>query len=233
MCLYGCKYYAIFRGTLEPGVGVSTKRSKQRPQKRQGRPRIGAPVADPAGRSLPSLPPAATQVDPPAPLIPGAPTSRREHGAYLPPDSKVRKTAMKILALRSTGLEDREIADLLGIKVRSVTAYVYRAGVNGWIKDAFNSGKEAIENQIVPKIIRNLDSLLDSTDEHLKAKVTLGAAEGTVFKQFEQHGGGPVAAPQMALQINIQQPTGAPLTVREGTIGGVASYGEVIDVEAE
>ena len=209
---------------------MSIKRSKK-VQKRRGRHRIGAPAAGP-GSSLSSLPPAAPALgNTLASSEDGVNTLPRSYdGASwrLPPDSKVRKTALKILAMRAS-FSDREIGEMLGIKEASVSAYVYRAGANGWIKAAFNSGKEAIENTIVPKIIKNLGEALDSetilqTGMKEKTAVALKAAEGTIFKQFDQQNGPAQSMPQMALQINIQQPPGTALAMREGTVDGVPAY---------
>src|ERR1700693_5074968 len=109
-------------------MSVPKSRLKTR---RLGRPRKKGPSLLPklAASAVPSLPPA-----PPEPTQ-ASPTSeklspRGEPWWKLRDDSTCRETAIRILSLRTAGLEDAEIAKALNMSVKSISPYVYRAGKN-------------------------------------------------------------------------------------------------------
>ena len=128
---------------------------------------------------------------------------------------------MKIIALRLGGMEDAEIASYLGISKNSISQYIWRAGKNGWLD--FNNAKDAIENGLAHKVLRNLDEALDDDSRPMtggpknKTAVALKIAEGTMFKQFGDTDNAPTQ--QTAISIRIEQPREAQ-SIRPGTIGG-------------
>lgn len=106
-------------------------------------------------------------------------------------DSVVYERAMKILALRAAGVDDKSIADTLKLSMQTVWNYCYLAGKNGWA-DTFANAKDQIEFAIMPKVVREIEAGLD--DRHRNEKtglqvattVALKVAEMTIAKKFEQ-----------------------------------------------
>lgn len=199
-----------------------------RPPKRpRGRPRILGPaslVPTTAPEMPPSLPPAA-----PDTTLALPPTTEKP-GWQLNDDSIVRTKALQIIAMRIAGMEDVDIAKALDMSPKSISPYVYRAARNGWLD--IDNPKERLQYQVMHKVVRNLESALDSqavlqTGMKESTAVALKVAEGTVFKQFNETPAGP--AQQAIVAIKIEMPQGAPQTMREDTIGGLPAH----TVEAE
>jgi hypothetical protein len=150
-------------------------------------------------------------------------------------DSVVYEKAMKMLALRTTGVDDKSIADTMGCSMQTVWNYCYMAGKNGWA-DTFANAKDQIEFSIMPKVVREIEAGLD--DRHRNEKtglqvataVALKVAEMTVAKRFEQTTN--VQPMSNIIAIRIEQAPGTEISVRAGNIGGVPAYaeGEVEDV---
>lgn len=151
----------------------------------------------------------------------------------LPADSDIRETAMKITAFRLGGMTDERIAEELGIAYKSIKSTIFRAGKNGWMD--YTTTREAIENGLAHKVIRNLNAMLDdSSNPDAQREVTLKVAEHTIFKEFgAEVGAGMISAPQTAISIRIEHPA-VIQPIREGTIGGLlgAATVEVIDGDA-
>jgi hypothetical protein len=150
---------------------------------------------------------------------------------YRLPDSQVRETAVKIMAMRLAGASEDEICNVLGILKETAQNYIYIAGRNGWL--TYHSAREHIENTIIPKVLRNIEEGLDDKHRHQTSGMSVGTAvalkvaEGTVFKRFDDHGGQAPVATMIA--VKIEMPVGALPTIREGTTGGTPAYleGEV------
>ncbi len=144
-------------------------------------------------------------------------------------DSEIREVAVKILAFRLGGMDDKAIAAHLDIHPTTLKTYMYRAHMNGWLN--YNTSKEAIEFGLLPKAIRRLDEALDDETRNektglmVRTLVALKVAEGTGFKDFGPEFGAGTALPQTAISIRIEQPDN-PTPIRVGTIGG-----QVLDVE--
>ena len=151
----------------------------------------------------------------------------------LPSNSIVRTKVLAIISLRIQGKNTAEIATELGIKERSVNQYMYLAGKNGWLKKKAVDPNDRLQFELAQKVVRNLDEMLDSTDESRRDLATLKTAEGMTFKQFGEQAN---QAPQMTMiGIRIEMPTmpeGAPpMTIRPETTGGTPRWaeGEVVD----
>lgn len=227
---------------------AKSRTRKSKPKGRVGRPPIVGPPLAPSGLPLLSLPPAVVAdalACSPVPLVPHSPednrvacprcgvlTKRRrcpvcdekvEQPAWrATEDSPIREAAMKIIALRLGGLSDDQIAEHLGISRKSIGPYIYKAGKNGWLD--YGSSREAIENGLAHKVIRNLNAFLDDmSDNDSRREVTLEVAKGTIFKEFGAELAAAIA-PSTAISIRIEQPS-IQQPIREGTIGGT-----VIDV---
>ncbi len=158
---------------------------------------------------------------------------------WLPPDSKTRKTALLILAMRLAGMPDDEIAKRVKLGKESLRMYLYLAGKNGWLDiDKANSAKDAVDFNLLPKVVRNLYEGLDGTGilnngMRERTHVALKIAEGTIFKEYGEQRADVVA--QTMVAIRIEMPQGPPQQVREGTLGGTPSFieGEVSRGEAK
>jgi hypothetical protein len=192
-----------------------------------------------------SLPPQVTSVDPDAPdsakSVPEVDTSvqvptvsHKKPFWDVGKQSKQYEQAMKILALRATGLDDKAIADAMGLSMQTVWNYCYVAGKNGWGED-FQNAKDQIEFRIMPKVVRELEAGLD--DRHRNEKtglqvataVALKVAEMTIAKRFEQTSSAQPISNVIA--IRIENVGGGNVEVREGNIGGTPAYadGDTVD----
>ena len=139
-------------------------------------------------------------------------------------DSSIKTKALQIIALQLAGKSKDEIGELLGIKATTVGYYVYRAGKNGWLTE-FNSAKEAIEGNLLHKVVRNIEEFLEARDK----EVTLEMLKATVGKEFGPEPGVQTQN-QTAISIRIEQPREAQ-PMRSGTIGGMAV--PVVAIEGE
>lgn len=150
-----------------------------------------------------------------------------------PANSSIRAKAIKIVAMRTAGLEDAEIAQIMKVTKQTIRNYVYIAARHEWLNLA--DPKQQLEYQVMHKVVRNLDDALDDEERNrntgvkVKTEVAMRVAEGTIFKQFEQQ-----LAPQQAqsvVAIQIVMPPGAKQEIREDTVQGVAAYveGETVD----
>jgi len=151
---------------------------------------------------------------------------------YLPADSGMRDTAVKIMGLRMAGVEDDSIAQTLGIAKQTIHNYIYRASRNGWL-DHVNP-RDQVEYELIPKAVRVLHEALDDetrnekTGVQVRQLVAMKVGENTVFKKYD-NAAGQQQAPTM-IAIKIEMPVSGEIpTVREGTTGGTPAYieGEV------
>lgn len=207
--------------------------SRRKKARRNGRPRI-------VGPKLPPQPPPAVLSLPPAPgdetpqvasdtpqkWTERPPKGHPDRSWWLPENSEVRNTAMQIIAMRISGMEDQAIADALKISKNSISPYVYRAGRNGWLDLSYDP-KSHIQYSMMHRVVRNLDEGLDSkatlqTGMPVRTQVALKIAESTVFKEFGDAKGG--EAPQTVVAVQIVMPDGPRQTMREDTTGGTPAY---------
>lgn len=199
---------------------------------KRGRPiKIRLPIAK---SPIAGIPPSASSHTPDAPaseaLIPAPAAKPVPAWAKMPSNSKVRKTAMRILALRLHGMADDDIAKAVGLSnAGTVRSYIYKAGKNGWLSEEIVNPKDAIEFDLMHKVVRNMSEALDSPDEERRDKMTVKVAEGTIFKTFDADAAAK-APPLTAIMVNVQMPEGIVPQVREGAVVGKPSYvdGEVI-----
>ncbi len=202
--------------------------SKSTPRKlaRKGRSSIpgpSGPTVEPSGplplptsEELTTVPP--IEVDSPKPLW------------YLPPDSKVRKTALTIAAMRLAGMDDDEIAKALQISRKSIGPYLYRAGKNGWL--SFDEPTHRVEYDLMHTAVDNLKNMLSNdklvADKTIRHETTMEMLKSTLFKKM----GEPEAVAQVQqtmVAIKILMPEGPVQTMRDDTTGGIPAY--VLDAE--
>lgn len=143
---------------------------------------------------------------------------------YLPPDSKVRLIALQAIAMRIAGMEDPDICKALGISEKSISPYIYRAGKNGWLD--IDNPKARMQYQVVHKVVRNLDEMLDSSDPGVRERITVETAKGTLFKDFGEQQQAPTQ--QTIVAVRVEMPTGPQQQMRDDTTGGVPAYVDVV-----
>ncbi len=188
-----------------------------------------------------SLPPQVPDVDAAAPIIPPDASSVPATVPKKPywdvgKDSKAYEQAMRILAMRTAGIDDKEIAANLGLTTRTVWNYCYIAGKNGWA-DSFTNAKDQIEFGIMPKVVRELEAGLDDQTRHVTSgmkvsqQMALKIAEGTVFRSFEAAAGDGTVVNNI-IGIRIQTVPGAVTEMRVESGGDTPAYSdaEVDDV---
>lgn len=207
---------------------------KKKMATRRGRPRILGPkpaAIRPPSAAL-SLPPAPLDetpqptADTPVKWTERPPVGHPDRSWWLPDDSKVRPTAMAIIARRIQGEDDAAIATALGISEKSISPYVYRATRNGWLDIGYNP-KERIQFQVMHKIVEQLeDGLRDkvrmNSGMKVQTAVALKMAEGTLFKQFDQQQ--QQTPVQTVVAVQVVMPDGPRQTIRAETTGGVPAY---------
>lgn len=148
-------------------------------------------------------------------------------------NSALRKTVVKILALRTRGLTMEDIGKSLGLSKNTVTSYLYRAGKNGWLED-LDDPKDGLDFDVMHKVVRNMHDALDSKDEDRRDSMTKEIAKGTIFKRYDADAA-QQAPPMTVLAVRIEMPEGTPRTMRPGTAVGVPQYidGDVVSHGAE
>lgn len=152
--------------------------------------------------------------------------------ARLSEDSQIKDTAIQIYLMRGAGMTDEAIAQNLGLAVKTLHGYLYRAGKNGWLDDLLFDPKDRLEHKAMHKVIRNLEEALDddtrayATGQKVKTQVALKIAENTLFPKLAPQGG--TSSPTM-IGVKVQIVGGAATQVREGTVNAAPAYieGEV------
>ena len=211
LCQFG---YYLWRGVLVP-----KSRRVQRKKRPNGRPRrLGPTVSVP-----PSPSPVAAGTAQELPLANDASNVPEEKPSwYLPPDSKVRPVALSIMAMRAAGKSDEEIAGELGISLKSISPYVYRAAKNGWI--TAETPGDRLRYELLHKTIDRLSEGLEDGARHattgmrVRTTVALELAKGTMLKEFDQASNAPAASTVVAVQVVM--PAGPTQTMRDDTSGG-------------
>src|ERR1035437_5398538 len=145
---------------------------------------------------------------------------------WLPPDSKVRRCALLIMAMRLAGMEDGEIAKGLQISPKSISGYIYRAGKNGWLN--LDAPRERLEYQMTNKALDNLEVMLDDNTmlppgaKIVKHEATHRLLEGTLYKQFSEPA--PQQIQQTIVAVRVEMPSGPAPSIREDTTGGTPAF---------
>lgn len=209
---------------------MATTRVKKRvrPSKSGKTETIASPMSLPPSGSGSTATDAAVSTDQPASEVPAVPAKEKKPYWYRERTSKAYEQSMRIFAMRAAGIDDKQIAEALRMNVQSVHNLVQIAGKNGWVSDQLAKAKDVVEFQILPKVLRELEAGLDDahrnekTGMQVKTLVAMKVAENTVFKSFEQAGGGNTN--NNAISIKIEMVPGPPQQMREGTIAGSPAY---------
>lgn len=130
---------------------------------------------------------------------------------------------MKILALRAREMTNPQIGEMLGLTAGTIDQYLYRAGKMGWLEELVDDPKDAIEYDVLHKVVRNLHDALDCDDPDRRDSMTVEVARGTLFKKFDPKTN--VAPPPLTmLAVKIEMPAGEMPSVRAGAIVGTPAF---------
>jgi hypothetical protein len=161
------------------------------------------------------------------PAVPDTSDKPAKPGWEVKKGSTIHRNALKIMAMRMTGIKDKVIAEQLKISVQSVRNYVHQCLKSGLIQPDWLTAKEQLEDILLPLALENIkDAMYDDTrDKKTGFKVRqvtgLEIAKGTLFKDFDKAA---EATASNAIQINVVMPPGPEQTVREGAIAGIPAY---------
>jgi len=110
-------------------------------------------------------------------------------------------------------LKRKEIAEKMGMTDRGLEALIYKSTKHGWLK--FNNPLERLENEIMPKVMDNLSTLMDDKDK----TATIETAKATVFKHY-QESKGITENSVTVLALKIEHPDPSQVRVIQGSIVG-------------
>jgi transposase len=141
----------------------------------------------------------------------------------LPSPNSARSRILQYITYRAEGLDGKAIAERMGMKYATLRTMVYKASKEGWLK--FTDPTERFQNQIVPKVVDNIEHWIDKKDKTM----TIEAAKGSgIFKNYQAikvEG----QAPMTVLALKIEPAPGGNAKVLTGHVVGVpkAIEGEV------
>lgn len=111
------------------------------------------------------------------------------------------------------GIKTAEVAKRLGINRNTLQEYIHRASKEGWLK--FEDPFDRIDQEIVPKVLDNLNHFLDAKDR----TVTIESAKNTIFKTWlDDKGVNESKSNTLALQIQLLPPEN-PKTIEGHVVG--------------
>lgn len=214
-------------------LGKGLRRRGRRMKAWAPAPALTAPSSPESDAASLPLPPAETLAHPASSELPESTelsvagntglSVKKDNPYKLPAKSKLKKTVMRILVLRTKGYALADIGEMLGLSPHTIRGYLYKAGRNGWLED-LDDPRDRIEHDILHKVVRNMSDALDSADESRRDDMTIKIAQGTVFKTFDQQAN--QAPPIMTLAVKIEQAEGATTTVRAGAVVGRPAFVE-------
>ena len=101
----------------------------------------------------------------------------------------------------------------MGLEANSLYRVIKQGRESGLL--SFDDPLERIEHEIIPKVVDNLNYFLDAKDK----TVTIEAAKGTIFRQF-QDSKGISDGNQTVLALKIEQADGQEIKIMTGHIVG-------------
>lgn len=126
------------------------------------------------------------------------------------PTNKFRDRVAQIVLLKQQGKTNKEVAEELGLAVSTIQSAITKARKAGMLQ--LYSPADILENEIVPKVVDNINHFLDAKDRIM----TVEAAKGLgIFKSHQAvkvEGG----EQRQALVLNIQFEAPADPTVIKG-----------------
>lgn len=158
---------------------------------------------------------------------------QKQRWINLSPNSKMRKKAAQICALKIEGKDNDEIAKIVGLAPRSLRQYLWVAGKNGWLTSA--DPQDDVDYRLAHRAVSNLDELLHARDPRgmPDKEITLATLRGTgIFRNHDAKPAEGMTGQQNVLQINIQTPNADSVQViRPGTMQGTPAFIEGEKIE--
>lgn len=105
--------------------------------------------------------------------------------------------------LQAEGYSKKDIADRMGIAVRTLTTYIRQASKEGWLK--IEDPVERFHTEIVPNVVDNIAHFIKIKDKQM----TIEAAKGAGIFKSHQAMKVETDAPQTILALKIEMPPGA------------------------
>lgn len=116
-------------------------------------------------------------------------------------DRSARARVAQIVKYRIQGLTNKEIAEKLDLAHGFVRNLISKAAKEGWLK--FEDPIDRFENEIVPKVVDNIDYWIEKKDK----RMTIEAAKGAGIFKSHQALRIDGAAPQTVLALKIEMPS--------------------------
>lgn len=135
---------------------------------------------------------------------------------YVDDDRSPRAHILNWIAYRAQGMKNVEIAPLLGLTPHSLNVLIWKANKEGWLK--YNDPLERFNNQIVPKVVDNIDHFIDAKDRAM----TIAAAQGAGIFRAHQVVKSEGDTPQTILALKIETVDGGETKVLTGHVVGKA-----------
>jgi DNA-binding CsgD family transcriptional regulator len=190
---------------------------------------VSLPQASPVSGANPTTIPASTSIQK---------VSNRRRRPREPKDSKVRRTAMAIVALRAQGMKVSDAAAQLGIKPETASVYLYRAHKKGWLLDGvFDDPSDNLEYVLKSKVVKNIGEMLQHGVFNEKSnplgcvgdrEVTLEVAKGLGMLKVHAVTKAEGAPAMSALQVNVIMPVlpegSKQEAIRPGSCGGTPIF---------
>jgi len=127
-----------------------------------------------------------------------------------------RARVLRWIELRSQGLTNAEIAPIIGITAAALRTTILRAAREGWLK--YNDPRERFHNQIVPKVVDNIDYFIDKKDRTMTIEAAKGAGLFQSYQAIKVEGD----TPQTVLALKIEPLEVSEQKVLTGTVVGKA-----------
>lgn len=128
-----------------------------------------------------------------------APEQVKKHANWKDRSKRARVAQWIKFRAEEPGISNKEVAKRLGISPTYLSNIIYEASKAGWLR--FQDPLLELEHKLIPKIVRNLDEMLDARSE----KITIEAAKGTLFPIYKESKG-ISDAPQMAIALRMELP---------------------------
>ncbi len=134
--------------------------------------------------------------------------------------TKARRNVARFLEMRLEGKDRAEIAQALGVSSHQLNVQIRQAVKDGWL--VFTDPLERFQEQIVPKVVDNIDHFIGLKDKQM----TIEAAKGAGIFKSHQAIKTETDAPPTILALKIETSPATDVKVETGAIMGVAREAE-------
>lgn len=119
-------------------------------------------------------------------------------------DKSLKARLAQVAAFKAMGLKLPEIAERLGLAYSTVKNIVYEGNKQGLIQ--YDDPFERFENQIIPKVVDNIEYWIDQKDKKMTIEAAKGAGVFKAHQAIKVEGQAPQTV--LALKIEMPEPTG-------------------------